>query len=99
MRAALHLAAALRPDIELVVGLALAPIAGERPAPVVHPHRAQQHAGVSLTRFPGELQLVLQAHGSDAGGQRQRPVLIGFHVVPIDELVGDRSGVVHPPAG
>ena len=79
--------------------LALAPIAGERSAPVVHPHRAQQHAGVSLTRFPGELQLVLQAHGSDAGGQRQRPVLIGFHVVPIDELVGDRSGVVHPPAG
>src|SRR5713226_6433945 len=99
VRQPLQLAAALRADVQLVVGLALPALAGERLARIVDAHLAQRHSALAAARLGGERKLVLQAHLRHAGGERERRVLIRFDVVLVDELVGDARRILHAAAG
>src|SRR5713226_6406536 len=99
VRQPLQLAAALRADVQLVVGLALPALAGERLARIVDAHLAQRHSALAAASLGGERKLVLQAHLRHAGGQRQRRVLIRFDVVLVDELIGDPRRILHAAAG
>src|SRR5258708_13636195 len=95
----LQFAAALRAEVQFVGGLAASALAGERLARIVDAHLPQLHPALPAARFGGERELFLEPHLRNAGGERERGVLIGLDVVLVDELVGDAGRIGHAAAG
>jgi len=93
VRVALQLAAALWTNVEVVVDAAQVALSGESVAPVVDADLARDHVHAGPASLGGELQLVPELERGDAARVAERALLVGLHVVLVDEPVGDGAGV------